>query len=188
MHCRRPLIALLLALTALFPVACGDDSGGRPLSRTAASELRAGLDSVKQEVDAGDCQAATDSALELEQRTADLPSRIDPDLRDALQNGVARLGDLVREQCQADQTDEGTTGPTVPSTAETGPTGTETTPSDKGEKKNKPKEEKPPKPEKGKKKDENGGTTTPPSDAPPSDGGSGQDFGSGNPDSGGAGQ
>jgi hypothetical protein len=182
MQCRRPLIALLLALMALLPVACGDDSGGRPLSRTAASELRAGLDSVKQDVDAGDCQAATDSALELEQRTTDLPSRIDGNLREALQRGVARLGDLVREHCQA-QT-EGTTGPTVPDTAETGPTGTETTPLDEGQHKDKGGKEKPSKPGKGKKKDENGGTTEPPSDTPPIDGGSGQDFGSGNQDPG----
>jgi hypothetical protein len=185
MHRGRSLIALLLALMALLPVACGDDSGGRPLSRTAASELRAGLDSVKQNIDAGDCQAAADSALELEQRAMDLPRRVDPDLRDALQDGVARLGELVREQCQADQTDEGTTAPVAPPTTDTGPTGTETTPSDEGNQDENGKE-KPSKPGKGKKKDENGGTTTPPSDTPPLDGGSGQDFGSGNPNSGGA--
>jgi hypothetical protein len=184
MHRRGPLIALLLAPIALLPVACGSDESGRPISHSTASELRAGLDSVKQSVDAGDCQAATDSALELEQRTADLPSRLDSDLRSALRQGVARLGDLVRERCPA-PIDEGTTGPTSPPT-ETGPTGTETTPPDEGKKNGK--QEKPSKPGKGKKKHENGDTTGATGDIPPSDGGTGRDFGAGNKNSGGAGE
>jgi hypothetical protein len=186
MQCRRPFIALLLAPIALLPAACGSDSAGKPLSHKTASELRAGLDSVQQDIDAGDCQAATDSALELEQRAAGLPSRVDSDLRDAVERGVVRLGNLVRERCQAELGQEGATGPTAPPTAETGPTGTETTP-DEDQQKDKSKEEKPSKPGKGEKKHENGGTTDLPGSAPPSDGGQGQTFGTnGNQESGGA--
>ena len=176
-------VLAMASAVGVAAAACGSDDGGRPLSHATASELRAGLDSVKQDVDAGDCQAATDSALELEQRTADLPSRLDSDLRTALQQGVARLGDLVREHCAA-PIDEGTTGPTPPPTP--GPTDTETTPPDEGKKNDK--QEKPPKPGKGKKEDENGGTTGPTSESPPSDGGLGQDFGTGNQDTGSTGQ
>jgi hypothetical protein len=179
MQRRGPLIALLLASVALLPVACGGDSSGRPLPRATASELRSGLDRVKQNVDAGDCQAAADSALELEQQTADLPSRIDRELRTALQRGVGRLNDLVREQCQA-PIDEGATAPATP---DTGPTATETTPD---EEKQEDKQEKPAKPGKDKKKDENGGTTGPTDEVPPTGNQQGQDFGSGNQDSGGA--
>jgi hypothetical protein len=103
--------------------ACGSDNGGgKRLSRTSASELRSTLDSVEQDVNTGDCEAAATQARTLIERAGGLPDSVDAGLRQALVDSADRLQVLVSQRCATSPT-----GPSAPAdsgtTAETGASG-----------------------------------------------------------------
>jgi hypothetical protein len=160
-------LALVLVAVPMALSACGGDGDDKPeLSRTTASQMRASLDGVESDVQAGNCIDAATQAAALETQAKDLPNQVDADLRSALIEGAGRLVTLVRERC--DQTTvETTTIPTTP---------TETTPEEQDE-------EKPKKGKKDKKKDEGSdetdgttdGGTTGPNGAPDTGGTTGPD-------------
>ena len=111
---RRPIAlatAAVLAVAAGGLSACGNDNGDRKLlSQASAARLRASLDTVEQDVDAGNCTGAANQAAVLRQQVDALPRRTSGKLRRALADGTDRLETLIDKDCG--QT--GTTGTTTP--------------------------------------------------------------------------
>ena len=97
---RRTLgAAAALALAVGFASSCGDDSKSG-LSQQRASNLRSSLDQVETRVKDRDCTGASEQAATFRQQVDSLPSRVDRDLRDALERSATRLESLVADQCE----------------------------------------------------------------------------------------
>jgi hypothetical protein len=105
LHLRAPrarprlVTAMALALVAASIAGCGGGSSGGRLSRASASDLRATLDQVQQDVSERNCTGATEQVAVLEQQIDDL-RRVDKSLRSALRGSARRLSTLVENQCQ----------------------------------------------------------------------------------------
>jgi outer membrane murein-binding lipoprotein Lpp len=170
------MAAAALAAAAGSLAACGSDSGdGNRLSRSTASELRSTVDRVEQDVDRGDCEAATTQARALVERAGGLPNSVDSGLREALVDSADRLQVLVTQGCSTSSTEPSGRADSG-ATAQTGPTG----PTDEQENQEKPGKKKAKVPKKDKEpKNESPGPTG--EDQTGSDGGDGLD----NEDSGG---
>lgn len=126
-------IALVLGLAAAIALAsCGGGSDAKLLPGTTAREITENLESVRQLAAEGECVDAQDAALEVSTEVEALQG-IDANLKQALQDGAARLNEVVLT-CTEVTTEE--------DTEETLPTTTESTPT-KPEKKPKPKKEEP---------------------------------------------
>lgn len=157
---RRTLgAAAALTLAACLMSSCGEDSN-TGLSQERASNLRTTLDGVEARVASSDCTGAAEQAGGFRQEVDSLPSRVDRDLRDALEQSAMRLESLVADQCKPE--------PSAPVEEAPGedPTATDETGGDqqgKGKKDKQPKKEKEPKDEQ----------------QPPDTGGSGQEGNSG---------
>ena len=135
-------ISLLLALAACLAAAgCGsDDEGGKPIPAAQADQLRNQLDIVQARLDNGsegackdilDAEDANDDAVT--QILNSLPSGVDPDVRDALEESFDNLWSLVESECNDlkpnEPTETQTTPPEATTTEETTPPETtETTP------------------------------------------------------------
>lgn len=81
---------------------CGaDEEQGSPIPATAAAELDKRLDSVQGRFDfgGGACADIAEDQQLAGQTIADLPEDVDPDVRQALQDGFDRLFALTDEQC-----------------------------------------------------------------------------------------
>jgi hypothetical protein len=91
--------AAALALVAFLVSSCGKDSNA-DLSGGRASDLRASLDDVENRVAQGDCTGAAQQAADFKRQVSALPSRVDKDLRDALEGSATRLESLVSAQCK----------------------------------------------------------------------------------------
>jgi hypothetical protein len=173
----RALVVVLVAAAAIVG-ACGNDSQGRRLSATRASELRSTLTQVEQSVASGNCNDAAAQAQTLEQEAADLPKGVNSDLRRALRSSAQRLKTLIEQDCGATGTTGATaaTGPTTPSGTTTGTTADGQAGNGKGQGGQKEK-----KPKKDKGKPDQVPPATPPADQQPSpdSGGSGETGGSG---------
>lgn len=97
---RRALgVATALVLVASFASACGDDSSPA-LSQERAANLRSTLEEVEARVQDRDCTGAAEQAGALRDQVESLPSRVDRDLRVALESSSERLESLVADQCQ----------------------------------------------------------------------------------------
>jgi hypothetical protein len=97
---RRTLgVAAALALAVGFLASCGDDSNAG-LSQERASNLRSSLEQVETRVNDRNCTGASEQAATFRQQVDSLPSRVDRDLRDALERSATRLESLVADQCQ----------------------------------------------------------------------------------------
>ena len=94
--------AAALALAAGL-VSCGEDSNSG-LSQQRASNLRSSLDQVETRVNDRDCTGAAAQATTFRQQVDSLPSRVDRDLRDALERSATRLESLVADQCEPEST------------------------------------------------------------------------------------
>jgi TolA-binding protein len=132
---------LVLAATALLAAGCGDSSHGRLLSTNQASDLRATLSEVQQDVAAENCTGAKERVAALEAQIDGI-RRLDRNLRSALRSSTRRLETLVSAKCQpapttTTQTQTETT-PTTPDEGASGATGAT------GEQGKKPKKEKVP--------------------------------------------
>ena len=94
---------LLLALAAGSVVGCGsEDEKGRPIPQQAVVDLDSRLDEVERRMTAagGACGDITnDSAPAVNTIIESLPPGVDPDVRQALQDGFDRLFTLTGEQC-----------------------------------------------------------------------------------------
>jgi outer membrane biosynthesis protein TonB len=107
----RTTTALLLALAAVTAAGCGsDEEQGSPIPEQAAVDLESRLDEVQRRLDDGSvgaCQDITnDSAPMVEGIVASLPQDVDPDVRQALQDGFDRLFTLTDERCAEIQSQE----------------------------------------------------------------------------------
>jgi hypothetical protein len=146
-------ISLLLALGACLAAAgCGsDDEGGKPIPADTAAALESQLDGVQARLDNGSPGACRDilngtrgpNRDAVQQLLDGLPSDVDPDVRDALEQSFDNLWSLVESKCSDLQADEPTQTQTQPEpetdttevptdTVETTPpeTNTETNPED----------------------------------------------------------
>jgi hypothetical protein len=99
----RASTALLIALVAATAAGCGsDDEKGSPLPEQAVVDLESRLDEVERRMTAGGGACAditNDSAPAVDGIIQSLPSDVDPDVRQALEDGFSRLFTLTAEQC-----------------------------------------------------------------------------------------
>jgi hypothetical protein len=135
--------AAVLALAVSFTSACGEESNP-DLSQQRASNLRSSLDRVEARVRDRDCTGAAEQASTFRDQVASLPSRVDGDLRDALQRSAARLESLVSQQCKAEPAAPVDEAPVDEAPATDENAGDQ---QDRGKKDKKPKNEKQPKDE-----------------------------------------
>jgi hypothetical protein len=139
----RPiLLALILAASSLAAVGCGGSSGPDPsISAQEAAVLTSKIDEIKANVEVGSCLVAADKTNDLLADIADLPSSVNNDVKQALDNGANNLKLLLNDpdKCEgrSETTTTETTEPTTTeesttertqSTTKTTPTQTQTTP------------------------------------------------------------
>jgi hypothetical protein len=118
----RPiLLALILAVSALGAAGCGGSSGPDPsIPADQARILLAKIAEIKANVDVGSCFVAADKTDDLLTDIQDLPSGVNNDVRDALNNGANNLKLLLNdpEKCQGrSETTTSETTTTTPSTS-----------------------------------------------------------------------
>ena len=90
------VIALTLTLgvaAALALASCGGEDA-KLLPGSTAQEITENLDTVKQLADEGECSGASEAAAEVSVQVESVED-VDPKLKQALQQGVARLGEVV---------------------------------------------------------------------------------------------
>jgi len=135
---RRILTTIaLLGVTVTLAVGCGSSDEGDPIPASIRDQLDVRLDEAERRLDEGSpgaCQDITrDTQPAVEQTLDQVPDGVDPDVRNALNEGFARLWELVDERCgelegQQTETEPTTTEETTPpETTETETTPTETT-------------------------------------------------------------
>jgi hypothetical protein len=117
----RRLTAIAASLAVLaFPVAgCGDKAPGIP--KRDASELTRLLKKAQTASDnpEQDCDVLLATVSKLERRVGELPSNVDRDVRDSLNNGIRNLAQSSASLCKGTETTPTTTTP--PPTTETVP-------------------------------------------------------------------
>jgi hypothetical protein len=127
----RTLTALLLLLAACTAVGCGADEETKPsIPPTSANALLTQLGSVEDRFNFGDgaCNDIPENQRTVNDQIAALPSSVDPDVRNALQDSFDHLFDLTSEQCdktKGQETDTNTETDTDTETTDS--TNTETT-------------------------------------------------------------
>jgi hypothetical protein len=115
------LAAALGVVCAVLVAGCGGDDSKLIPSRDAEA-LKRYADRVGAAVDSSDCQTAAVEVQRAQDRIAELPSKVDPDLRTNLEEGFQNLAERAARECQ------GTTQTTPTETTPTETTETETTP------------------------------------------------------------
>ena len=145
-------LAACLALAAVSLAGCGDKAPG--IARRDASELVGLLKVAREQADNPEqCAPLLATIRQIDAKVRSLPSKVDKDVRDTLENGVRNLAASAEQQCAQTQTVPTTpTTPTVPETTPTTPT--ETTPTETTPPETTPPETTPPE-------------TTPPETTPP---------------------
>jgi hypothetical protein len=158
---RRYLAALSIGAAMLGVAACGssDKKEGAALPRASVASISQRLDEVERRYEsgternnAGACEdIENDSYKAIDATIQDLPDDVDPDVRKALEDSVARLKELTRDGCsnvkEEPRKEDTTPQETVPQQTvpqETAPEQTdtqETTPQETKPKKDKPKNE-----------------------------------------------
>ena len=89
------LAVVLGAAVAVALASCGG-SDAKLLPGNTAQEIRENLDSVQQLVDEGECVGAEDEALQVSSQVEGIVG-IDPKLKQALEEGAARLNEVVAD-------------------------------------------------------------------------------------------
>jgi len=166
----RHLAALAVGGALLMSAGCGssEEKKGEPLPQDDVAAIATRLDEVQRRYDAatdkglpGACEDIEDDSYRaIDARVQGLPAAVDPDVRQALEESLARLQDLTRDGCskvkqtrtEPETSPEETVPPPVPQEPLPEPTVTKETVPD------------PPKPTKDKKDKsdkENGGTEAP---------------------------
>ena len=126
----RFLTALLLVAAAAPAAGCGSDNEPKPsIPATASAALEARLAEVERRMDAGG-GACTDIANDTEPAVhgilQGLPSSVDSDVRNALQDSFDHLFDLTSSQCDKKGQETNTTTETTQTQTQTTETQTET--------------------------------------------------------------
>jgi hypothetical protein len=121
---RSILLALILAAVSGGLLGCGGDSGPDPsIPGADARTLLAKIEEISANVDVGSCLVADEKTDELLADIDELPSGVNDDVRQALENGANNLKLLLTDPSQC----EGRTTTTEPTTTTTtaAPTTTE---------------------------------------------------------------
>jgi len=120
------LLAIAAAAAAFGLSACGDSEPEPSIPLENAQTLVTTLAEIRENVEVGSCEVASTKVDELKGEIEELPSDVDDDVRQGLENGADQLGILVQDpdQCERPEEPETTTEET---TTETEPTTTETT-------------------------------------------------------------
>ena len=98
------LVFSLVAAAALGLAACGGGSNAELLPGETANEINSNLDQVEQLADEGDCLGASDAAQAVSLQVEELGG-VDAELKRALQEGAARLNEVVAG-CEEAATEE----------------------------------------------------------------------------------
>lgn len=103
--CRRAATAGVAALAAVvLAVGCGGDDEGSPIPENSARFLLGQLEEFDRRSDPLRCDDIRQGTLpRIEERVAAINDRVDADVRDALEDGVTRLRDLLDEECDRQQ-------------------------------------------------------------------------------------
>jgi hypothetical protein len=151
------------AIAAVVLVSCGsdDDTGGIPPE--AADGMLNELEAARAAQDEGDCDEVAESSEQIRVAAEALPDTVDAELRAAIVEGSANLGELANTQCEPTTTTE-----EEPETTETEPTTTAAEPTTTTTEETTTTTE-PEEPEEGEGDDDggNGEPTGPPSDTGP---------------------
>ena len=119
----RPIVlALFLAAAAVGILGCGGSSGPDPsISAQEAAVLSSKIDEIQANVQVGSCLVAADKTDDLIADVQELPSSVNSDVKNALQNGANQLKILLADptQCQGRTTTSQTTTSTPSTTAST---------------------------------------------------------------------
>ncbi len=116
----RPiLLALFLAASAAV-YGCGSSGPDPSISGEEAQPLLAKIAEIKANVDVGSCVVAGDKTDDLLADIADLPSSVNNDVKQALDNGANNLKILLNDpsKCEGRTETTTTTETTTPSTTE----------------------------------------------------------------------
>jgi hypothetical protein len=126
------MIGLVLSASAAL-AGCGSSDPDPSIPLESAQTMVTTLREVEANVDAGSCEVAGDKVEELKGEIADLPSEVDDDVRQGLENGADQLGILINDpdQCERPEvettTEEETTAPETTEETTTEETTTEQT-------------------------------------------------------------
>jgi hypothetical protein len=120
----RPIFLAPILVAVLAVAGCGGSSGPDPsISQDSAQTLLAKIAEIRANVDVGSCLVAADKTDDLLSDIADLPSSVNTDVKDALDNGANNLKLLLTDPSKC----EGRSEPTTTQETTTAPTTTEET-------------------------------------------------------------
>ena len=104
--------ALSAVACAAALAACGGEDTEETIPADQGQVLLDRLDQVEQRVEDGDCEAASDAALEFARGVTELPAEVDDELRQRLVEASANLEGLTQDPSQCEPS--GATGETGP--------------------------------------------------------------------------
>ncbi len=103
MNVPTPRLRALAALScgaALLAAGCGGDGGGKPIPTALAKRISGELDLVQRRVETVACNDLPEQSYrELDRLLEQIPENTDPDVRDALRDGVNDLRRLADREC-----------------------------------------------------------------------------------------
>jgi hypothetical protein len=117
----RPiLLALILPAAAAGVAGCGNSGPDPSIPAQEAAVLTAKIDEIKANVDVGSCLVAADKTDDLIADINNLPSSVNSDVSQALDNGANNLRLLLTDpdKCQSNATTTTETTTSAPSTTE----------------------------------------------------------------------
>lgn len=125
---RALALALALGLATAGLASCGGGSSDKLLPGPTAAEIVQVLDQVEQRANEGSCETATLTADQVIQLIEGLPKSVDPELREKLQQGAARLKGMTEDstECRATPKTESPPPPPPTTTTFTTPAQTQT--------------------------------------------------------------
>jgi hypothetical protein len=116
----RPIVlALTLAAASAGVIGCGNSGPDPSIPSTSAQTLLAKIAEIKANVDVGSCLVASDKTDDLLGDIADLPSSVNSDVKQALDNGANNLKLLLNDPSKCQGHTETTTSATTTSTPST---------------------------------------------------------------------
>jgi hypothetical protein len=125
---RPALLALFLAAAAAGVLGCGGSSGPDPsIQSQEAAVLSSKIDEIQANVQVGSCLVAADKTDDLIADVQQLPSSVNSDVKNALENGANQLKILLSDPSQCEgrtTTTESTTSTPSTTTERTQPTTT----------------------------------------------------------------